>query len=287
MKVVLFCGGMGLRMRDGSDQTPKPMIQVGDRPILFHIMKYYAHYGHKEFILCLGYKAHMIKEFFVQYRETMSNDFVLSDGGRAIDILHNDIQDWRITFVDTGLHANIGQRLKAVQAYIGEDEHFLANYADVLTDAPLPAMIHDAVKSGKIASFLSVRPTYTFHVVTLDDDELVTDIRDVNQANIWINGGFFVFRREIFDYLRPGEDLVGAPLQRLVAERELLAYRHEGFWAPMDTFKDRQVIQAAFELGQRPWAVWDSPPVDGLLGDIGVEAQAERLAVPVPGPFVP
>jgi glucose-1-phosphate cytidylyltransferase len=265
MKVVLFCGGMGLRMRDESGQTPKPMIEVGDGPILFHIMKYYAHYGHKDFILCLGYQAQLIKEFFIKYRSALSNDFVLTDGGRGIDILHNDIQDWRITFVDTGLHTNIGQRLKAVQPYIGEDEVFLANYADVLTDAPLPAMIANTLASGKLASFLCVRPRYTFHVVSLDEDELVSDIHDVNQANIWINGGFFVFRREVFDYIGPGEDLVGEPFRRLIADRELLAYRHEGFWAPMDTFKDRQTIQAAFELGERPWAVWELQTPDGKV----------------------
>ena len=267
MKVVLFCGGMGLRMRDGSAQTPKPMIQVGDHPILFHIMKYYAHYGHKEFILCLGYKAQLIKEFFLKYNQAFSNDFVLSGGGRDIDILHNDIEDWRITFVDTGLHSNIGQRLKAVQAYIGNDEMFLANYADVLTDAPLPEMIARMQASGKVASFLCVRPTYSFHVVSLADDEgIVNGIYDVNQSNIWINGGFFVFRNDIFRYLRPGEDLLDGSLRRLIANRELMAYRHDGFWAPMDTFKDRQMIQSQFELGHRPWAVWETPFVDGTFG---------------------
>jgi glucose-1-phosphate cytidylyltransferase len=273
VKVVLFCGGMGLRMRDGSAQTPKPMIQVGDHPILFHIMKYYAHFGHKEFILCLGYKSQLIKEFFLKYGQALSNDFVLSSGGRAINILHNDIEDWRITFVDTGLHSNIGQRLQAVQSYIGNDEMFLANYADVLTDAPLTAMIDNVLEHDKIASFLCVRPTYSFHVVSLDDDQrIVNGIYDVQQSNIWINGGYFVFRRDIFQYLRPGEDLVDAPFRRLVADKQLLAYRHEGFWAPMDTFKDRQMIQSLFELGQRPWAVWESAGVNGTLG-------SESLAV--------
>ena len=141
MKVVLFCGGLGFRLRHDLQDTPKPMIHVGDRPILFHIMKYYASFGHKDFILCLGYKGQLIKEFFLQYRDALCDDFVLSNGGRTIEVLHNDIEDWRITFVDTGLHANIGERLKAVQCYIGDDEFFLANYADVLTDASLPAMI--------------------------------------------------------------------------------------------------------------------------------------------------
>ncbi|MBV9325376.1 MAG: glucose-1-phosphate cytidylyltransferase [Chloroflexi bacterium] len=258
MKVVLFCGGMGFRIRDNVQDTPKPMIVVGDRPILFHIMKYYASYGHTEFILCLGYKGHLIKEYFLGYKDALHDDFVLSDGGRTIEVLHNDIADWRITFVETGLHANIGERLKRVQPYIGDDEHFLANYADVLTDAPLPDMIERLTTRRKVASFLCVRPRYTFHVVTVDSEQQVSSIDHVSEASIWINGGYFVFSRDIFDYLRLGEDLVAQPFNRLVCDRQLLAYQHEGFWAPMDTFKDHQVIQSMYESGLRPWAVWEN-----------------------------
>ena len=258
MKVVLFCGGMGLRIRDNVQDTPKPMILVGDRPILFHIMKYYASYGHTEFVLCLGYKGQLIKEYFLEYRDAIRDDFVLSNGGRTIEVLHNDIEDWRITFVETGLHANIGERLKAVQRYIGDDEYFLANYADVLTDAPLPEMIEQVTSRRKAATFLSVRPRYTFHVVSLDTDQQVSSIDHVSEASIWINGGYFVFRRDIFDYLRAGEDLVAQPFSRLISEGQLLAYQHEGFWAPMDTFKDHQVIQSMYETGLRPWAVWEA-----------------------------
>src|SRR5215831_7630544 len=257
MKVVLFCGGMGFRIRDNVQDTPKPMIQVGDRPILFHIMKYYASFGHNEFVLCLGYKGQLIKEYFLQYRDAIREDFVLSNGGRTIEVLHNDIEDWRITFVDTGLHANIGERLKAVQRYIGADEYFLANYADVLTDASMPAMIEQLTRRKKIASFLCVRPTYTFHVVTLNGEQVVSSIDHVSEANIWINGGYFVFNREIFEYLGAGEDLVAQPFNRLVRDEQLLAFQHEGFWAPMDTLKDHQVIQSMYETGIRPWAVWE------------------------------
>jgi glucose-1-phosphate cytidylyltransferase len=257
MKVVLFCGGMGFRLRDNVQDTPKPMILVGDRPILFHIMKYYASFGHHDFVLCLGYKGQLIKEYFLQYRDAISDDFVLSNGGRTIEIVHNDIEDWRITFVDTGLHANIGERLKAVQRYVGDDEMFLANYADVLTDASLPAMIERLTTRNKVASFLCVRPSYTFHVVGLDGDQVVTSIDHVSKANIWINGGYFVFRKEIFDYIGAGEDLVAQPFNRLVRDGELLAYQHDGFWAPMDTFKDHHVIQSMYETGLRPWAVWE------------------------------
>lgn len=255
MKVVLFCGGMGFRIRDNVLDTPKPMIQVGDRPILFHIMKYYASFGHKDFVLCLGFKGQLIKEYFLQYRDAIREDFVLSNGGRDIEILHNDIEDWRITFVDTGLHSNIGQRLKRVQRYIGDDEYFLANYADVLTDASLPAMIEHLKARNKIASFLCVRPRYTFHVVTLDGDHTVSSIDHVSESNIWINGGYFVFSRDVFDYVRADEDLVAEPFNRLVRDGHLLAFQHEGFWAPMDTLKDHQVLQSMFETGCRPWEV--------------------------------
>jgi len=275
VKVVLFCGGMGVRIRDNIHDTPKPMIEVGDYPILFHIMKYYASFGHTEFVLCLGYKGQLIKEYFLQYRDALRDDFVLSNGGRTIEVLHNDIADWRITFVDTGLHANIGERLKAVQRYIGDDEYFLANYADVLTDASLPAMIDNLTAREKIASFLCVRPRYTFHVVTVDTDQTVSSVDHVSEADIWINGGYFVFHRDIFDYVRAGEDLVAEPFGRLVQERQLLAFQHEGFWAPMDTLKDHQVLQSMYETGCRPWAVWeasavvapsdDAPSGDGLI----------------------
>ncbi len=238
------------------------MIEVGDRPILFHIMKYYASFGHTDFILCLGYKSHVIKEYFLKYRDTLQGAFVLSNGGQTVEVLHNDIQDWTITFVDTGLHSSIGERLKAVQRYVQGDEVFLANYADVLTDAPLPAMIANLEARNKIASFLCVRPRYTFHIVSLNREQAVTEIHDVSQSDIWINGGYFVLRKEIFDYIRPGEDLVAQAFLRLVADEQLLAYQHEGFWAPMDTFKDQQQIQSMFEIGRRPWAVWENNQTD-------------------------
>jgi glucose-1-phosphate cytidylyltransferase len=268
MKVVLFCGGMGFRIRDNIQDTPKPMIQVGDRPILFHIMKYYASFGHKDFVLCLGYKGQLIKEYFLQYRDAIRDDFVLTNGGRTIEVLHNDIEDWRITFVETGLHANVGERLKAVQQYIGDDEYFLANYADVLTDASLPAMVDHLTTHQKVASFLCVRPRYTFHVVTLDGSQSVTSIDHVSETNLWINGGYFVFSRDIFDYLGAGEDLVGEPFNRLVRDGQLTAFQHEGFWAPMDTLKDHQIIQSMYETGLRPWAVWENPSDAGGPGDV-------------------
>jgi glucose-1-phosphate cytidylyltransferase len=263
MKVVLFCGGLGLRMRDVSDRVPKPMVPIGDRPLLLHVMMYYAHYGHTDFILCLGYKAHVIKEYFLNYREAFLNDFVLSEGGRKVDLLQSDIQNWRITFVDTGLYANIGQRLKAVQQYVGQDEMFLANYTDGLTDLPLPRMIAAARDRGATASFLCVKPTYSFHVVQLKDNLFVRDIQPLAKCDIWINGGYFVFRNENFDYIGEGEELVEEPFQRLITREQLFAYRYEGFWDSMDTFKDQQTLEALYNSGRPPWVVWRSGQAEG------------------------
>ncbi|MBV9354210.1 MAG: glucose-1-phosphate cytidylyltransferase [Chloroflexi bacterium] len=261
MKVVLFCGGFGVRMREASDQVPKALIPVGQEPIILHIMKYFAHYGHTEFILCLGYKGDVIRSFFVDGRDEVLDGLVLAHNGWAPDELRKQARDWKVTFVETGLEANVGGRLRAVRDYIGDDEMFLANYADTLTDAPLPAMIAGVHEQDAVASFLAVRPTYTFHVALFEQGHRVRDMQSVNEADIWINGGYFVLRREIFDFMEPGDELVEAPFRRLIAEDKLLGYRHKGFWAPMDTLKDRQDLNKLFESGQRPWAVWEKSPI--------------------------
>src|SRR3954449_2932802 len=158
MKAVLFCGGLGTRLREFTGEIPKPMVKIGYRPILWHLMKYYAHYGHKDFVLCLGYKADVIKQFFLHYEEWISNDFTLSKGGKELTLENNDIEDWNITFVDTGLHANIGERLMAVRKYVKDEEMFLANYSDGLTDLDLNAMLEEFRTSDRLASFLAVPP---------------------------------------------------------------------------------------------------------------------------------
>jgi len=165
MKVVLFCGGMGMRMREYSETIPKPMVPIGYRPILWHVMKYYAHYGHKDFILCLGYKADVIKNYFRNYDECVSNDFVLSAGGKSLELLNSDIDDWRITFVDTGLNANIGQRFKAVEKYLKDEEVFLANYSDGLSDVDLKMLVEKFLQSNRLACFVSVKPRASFHMI--------------------------------------------------------------------------------------------------------------------------
>jgi glucose-1-phosphate cytidylyltransferase len=233
------------------------MIPIGNRPILWHIMKYYAHYGFNDFVLCLGYKAEVIKHFFLTYNEAMANDFVLSEGGAKVHLLKTDIHNWNITFVDTGLHANLGQRLSAVREHLQDDEMFLASYGDTVTDAHLPTMIERTKAAGVTASFLAARPNYSFHVVDMDDDGYAAGMSDVTKSDVWINGGFFVMRSEMLDEIGPGEELVDEPFARLGARRQLLAHRHDGFWAPMDTLKDKQSLEALHENGTAPWQVWD------------------------------
>jgi glucose-1-phosphate cytidylyltransferase len=256
MRVVLFCGGLGMRLRDYSDSIPKPMVPIGYRPLIWWVMKYYAHYGHKDFILCLGYKGDVIKDYFLNYNECRSNDFVLSQGGRKIDLLQKDIDDWRITFVDTGLHSNIGERLRAVRPFLEGEKVFLANYSDGLTDFPLPEIIDPFLKSSSTATFLSVRPNYTFHFVQRREDGIVTAIDDVLSANSWINGGFFVLRQEIFDDLHPGEELVEEPFRRLIERQKLETCPYTGFWRCVDTFKDLQALETLYAKGRAPWEVW-------------------------------
>ncbi len=256
MKVVLFCGGLGTRLREYSDTVPKPMVNIGYRPILWHIMKYYAHYGHKDFILCLGYRGDLIRQYFLTYDECISNDFVLSNGGRDVELYSRDIDDWRITFVDTGARSNIGERLRAVEKYVANEEMFLANYSDGLSDLPLPAYLDYVRAKDKIASFVCVRPSQSLHVVTLDPDGMVSDIQSARESQFLVNGGFFAFKPGIFDHIGDGEELVEAPFRRLIDKGELTAYQYDGFWAAMDTFKDKQQFDAMELQGNTPWAVW-------------------------------
>jgi glucose-1-phosphate cytidylyltransferase len=257
MKVVLFCGGLGLRIRDAED-IPKPMVQIGYRPILWHVMKYYAHFGHKDFILCLGHRAEAVKSYFLNYNECTSNDFVLSAGAKNIKLLNSDIQDWKITFADTGISSNIGQRLMKVQKYLEGEEEFLANYSDGLTDLPLTQQMAHFHREGKVASFLCVRPNLSYHLVSIQQgaDSLVSEIHAINNGSVRINGGFFIFKKQIFDYMRDKEELVMEPFQRLVAEKQLIGYPYDGFWASMDTFKDKQQLEGLCTGGAAPWEVW-------------------------------
>lgn len=256
MKVVLFCGGEGMRIREHSGPIPKPMVRVGYRPILWHVMKYYAHYGHKEFVLCLGHGADHIKEYFVNYNETVSNDFVLTGDG-TVDLITSDIHDWKITFVDTGLNACVGERLLAVKPFLENDEVFLANYADGVSDAPLDQLIQFREETDKTAVFLGVRPNYTSHVIKAADDGTVSNIAHVTEVGLQINGGFFVMHKRIFDYINPGEDIVNEPFVRMIAEGQLGTFRYDGFWACMDTFKEKRMLEDIHNRGDAPWELWE------------------------------
>jgi glucose-1-phosphate cytidylyltransferase len=259
MKVVLFCGGAGMRLRGYIDDVPKPMVQIGQRPILWHLMKYYAHFGHKDFIICLGYKGIVIKDYFLKYEESASNDFVWSQGGRKIDFINRDIDDWTITFVDTGVNSNIGERLKAVEPHLRNEEIFLANYGDGLSNMNLPVMIDEFRKSTAVGSLLLVQPTASFDIVSLSPEGKVAGVAALSQADVWINGGFFVFRKEIFQYINPGDELVRHPFQRLIEKGALLAHKCPGFWQCMDTFKDKQRLEE-LNQGKAPWKVWMQSP---------------------------
>jgi glucose-1-phosphate cytidylyltransferase len=257
MKVVLFCGGEGMRLRGYSEDVPKPMVTIGSRPLLWHVMKYYAHFNHKDFILCLGYKANVVKNYFLDYEESVSNDFVFSQGGRKLEFTQRDIDDWTITFVDTGLRSTIADRLRQVEPYLQSEEMFLANYSDGLTDFCLPEMIEDFSRRDCYASFLSVQPrTSSLDTVQVSEDGSVQAIKCMKDSGIWVNGGYFVLRKEIFQYIKPGEELVYEPFQRLISEGKVWSTRYKGFWQCLDTFKDKQILDELEVSGISPWCLW-------------------------------
>ncbi|HLT97295.1 MAG TPA: sugar phosphate nucleotidyltransferase [Acidimicrobiia bacterium] len=253
MKVVLFCGGQGMRLREYSHQVPKPMVPLGDRPILWHLMKYYAHHGHKEFVLCLGYRGTAIKDYFLTYQEEISNDFRLRNGDR--ELFSSDIHDWDITFADTGLHSLHGERLRRVRKYLGDDDIFLANYADGLADLDLPRYLENFERSGALASIMAVRAWHSYHRLQFDDRMYLTALEPVSSADIWFNAGFFAFRKEFIDLVEPGEDLING-LLRAAKQDGVLIQPHEGFFASMDTFKDKVELDGRYERGDSPWVVW-------------------------------
>jgi glucose-1-phosphate cytidylyltransferase len=256
MKVVIFCGGKGLRLRDFSENIPKPMVPVGTMPIIWHTMKYFAHHGHKEFILALGHKAEFIKNFFLNYSEAMSNDFVLTNGGKTVRLLSSDIDDWTITFVDTGIESNIGERLVKVRDHVASDEYFMCSYADCLTDAPLDDMIDTFKRSKKTMSFVAVKPSSSFHALQYDPAGEMIGIKPADQLGLYINGGYWIMRREVFDFIRSGEEIVEEPMRRLIAAKQLAPYRYEGFWACMDTFKEKMMLDDMVSSGKAKWQIW-------------------------------
>lgn len=251
MKVVLFCGGMGMRIREYSDRIPKPMVPIGPRPIIWHVMKWYADRGHHDFVLALGYKGDVIKRYFLDYQEWVSNDVTIRGG--QVEIANTDLDEWSISFVDTGHRSPIGERLRRVRSHLEGEEMFLANYSDNLTDLPLDRLLDTARSTAAVATFAAVRPSASFHIVRLGDDHLVKDVEEARDAGLWINGGYFALTPEVFDHLHEGEDLVGDALPRLREEGRVAAYAHDGFWASMDTFKEREDLDAMYRAGGVPW----------------------------------
>ena len=259
MKTVLFCGGLGTRIRDYSENIPKPMIPIGGKPILWHLMSYYSQYGHKDFVLCLGYKANVIKEFFLNYRPHIYADCVVSGFGNNVETLGDPQQDWRVTMIDTGVWRNIGERLFAVRAPC-------RGRGDVPCQLQRRTLrrrsaCHDRAfkQSGKVACFVAL-PPFSLHLVEMDAGGRVNGLRATQDANLWINGGFFIFRSQIFDYMREGEELVEEPFRRLIDAEQLLAFKHEGFWRPMDTLKDKEVLEDMVEQGRMPWRLAETVP---------------------------
>ena len=234
MKVVLFCGGLGLRMGATSRRVPKPMMRIGGQPILWHIMTLYASYGFRDFLLCVGHRSDVIVRHFARCEEVRSGE-------------------WSIEFVDTGSHASVGERLRRVGPRLQGEEIFLANYSDVLTDAPLDHMVDVLRDGGQSALVLASRPRYNFHVLDVGADNRVGGVRDVVNTDLRINGGFFVLRHDVLEAIREGEDLVEEPFRRLIEADQLSAYPYDGFWAPMDTLKDQQLLESLHESGKAPW----------------------------------
>jgi glucose-1-phosphate cytidylyltransferase len=261
------------------------MAMVGERPLLWHVMRYYAHFGHTDFILCLGYGGSYVKDFFLHYDETTSNDFVLANGARDVSLLRTDISDWRITFVDTGLHSAIGERLRRVRRFVDDQTMFLANYADVLTNAALPDIIARFAASSAVASLLAVPPQSSHHVVEIADDGVISQVTPMRDLRQWENGGYFVLRPEIFDYLGEGEDLVeDAIMRRLVPLRRVIAYPYKGYWSPADTVKERAQLEEKYHRGSCPWMIWDPERSAGVAQPdaiIGGDTDSP-VAAPIP-----
>jgi glucose-1-phosphate cytidylyltransferase len=261
MKVVILCGGKGTRLREETEFRPKPMVPIGDRPILWHIMKTYAQQGHKEFILCLGYKGEMIKEYFRNYL-WMTSDVTLKLGREAaVDFRdHHDEEDWCVSLAGTGENTLTAGRIRRIKRYIGDDEHFLLTYGDGVGNVDIDASIAFHRQHGKLLTLTAVHPPGRFGELGLAQDQAVMGFNEKPQAEGgWINGGYFVASRGIFDYLPEGSDQImfeQEPMQRLVSDGQLAAYPHTGFWQPMDTFQEFTLLNRLWDEGNAPWKTW-------------------------------
>jgi glucose-1-phosphate cytidylyltransferase len=260
MKVVILCGGKGTRLREETEFRPKPMVPIGNRPILWHIMKYYAYFGHRDFILCLGYKGEMIKDYFRNYLWNTC-DITLSLGRTAAVQFHSrhDEEDWNVTLADTGENSMTAYRIRTIQRYLGNDETFLLTYGDGVGNIDITASIEHHKKTGKICTLSAVHPPGRFGELGISGDDSIHGFNEKPQAEGgYINGGYMVCNRSIFDYLPddPGMMLEQSPMKQLTADGKLAAFRHDGFWQPMDTFQEFTLLNKLWEDGKAPWKVW-------------------------------
>lgn len=260
MKVVILCGGQGTRIRDVADNIPKPMIPIGNYPILWHIMKSYSTQGFNEFILCLGYKSQVIKDYFMNY-EAHTSDFTINLGDKNSIQFHNKVneQDWKITFAETGLNAMTGSRVRKIKKYIKVDEPFMLTYGDGLSDVNISELINFHKAHGKALTLTGVRPAGRFGEIMTDNDGRIIEFNEKPQATEGkINGGFFVCNYSLFDYLGDSEDLVfeQEPMKKLVKANELMQFNHDGFWQPMDTYREYILLNSLYDNNKAPWVIW-------------------------------
>lgn len=258
MKVVILCGGYGTRIRDVTDNIPKPMIPIGRFPILWHIMKYYASYGHRDFVLCLGYKSHVIKDFFLNY-EAHTKDFTIDLGRKDRITFHTDHEesDWQVTLAETGIEAMTGARIKRIQKYVGEDD-FMLTYGDGVGNVDLDALLAYHRGHGRALTVTGVRPPGRFGEL-MHAGGVITEFNEKPQAaGGRISGGYFVASSKIFDYMNDDEGLVfeQQPMRDLVADRQLMVFEHDGFWQPMDTSREYQLLNSLYDQGGAPWVRW-------------------------------
>jgi len=256
MKVVILCGGLGTRLREETEHKPKPMVDVGGRPLLWHIMKLYAHHGFTDFVMCLGYKGHVIKDYFLRYEE-MNNDFTIHLGRESrleVNGCHNE-QDYRVTVADTGLNTMTGGRLKRARRYFGS-ETFMDPYGDGVSDVNVADLVRFHRSHGRLATLTTVQAASRFGVVETDGNEVV-GFHEKPHVEGWINAGFFVFEPAVLDCIDGDEAVLeGKPLEKLAAEKQLMAYRHAGFFYAMDTYREYLHLNQLWDTGQAPWKVW-------------------------------
>ena len=287
MKVVILCGGLGMRLQQETEFRPKPLVEIGGRPILWHIMKMYAYCGFREFILCLGYRGNMIKDYFLNY-EAINNNFTIHLGKNHRLDYHDEHeeQDFRITLADTGLDVQTGSRVARVRRYLGDDDAFMVSYGDGVADLDVRGLLEFHNAHGRIATVTTVRPVTRWGVIESEPSGRVARFSEKPQVEGWVSIGHFVFDRRIFDYLREDPDLVleGEPMERLVQDGQLMAYRHEGFYHAMDTYREFKLLNDMWDAGNAPWRTWgrpdaSGPPSHGLAAG-GRMSQASRALGP-------